>query len=100
MLENRQTEHRRHHKIKLMLCDLVMLLFVDMIMLVIYPSADEHLATIAVMIQALLGAVCVYGWRIVGGLYHQIWRYGGTMAYMQMILMDCRQIPCSRFQVV
>jgi len=88
MLENRQTEHRRHHKLKLMLCDLVLLLFVDLVMLVIYPSEDAHLADAAVMIQALLGAVCVYGWRMIGGVYSQIWRYGGTMAYMQMILMD------------
>jgi FlaA1/EpsC-like NDP-sugar epimerase len=86
--ENRQTEQRRHHKLKLMLCDVLLLLFVDILMLVIYPSADAHLANQAVMIQALLGAVCVYGWRIIGGVYRQIWRYGGTMAYMQMILMD------------
>jgi len=88
MLENRQTEHRRYHKLKLMLCDMVLLLFVDMIMLVVYPSSDVHLASAAVLIQSLLGALCVYGWRILGGVYRQIWRYGGTMAYMQMILMD------------
>ncbi len=88
MLENRQTEHRRRHTLKLMLCDLALLLFVDLVMLVIYPSEDAHLAAAAVVIQALLGAACVYVWRIVGGVYRQIWRYGGTMAYMNMILMD------------
>ena len=86
--ENRQTEQRRHHKLKLMLCDALLLLFVDILMLVIYPSEDAHLAQQAVIIQTLLGAACVYGWRIIGGVYRQIGRYGGTLAYMQMILMD------------
>ena len=35
MLDNRQTEHRRHHKLKLMLCDLMLLLFVDILMMAI-----------------------------------------------------------------
>ena len=87
--ENRQTEQsRQNHKIKLMLCDLALLLFVDVLMLVIYPSEDEHLASAAIMLQTLLGVASIFGWRSVGGVYRQIWRYGGTMAYMQMILMD------------
>ena len=59
MLENRQTEHRRRHTLKLMLCDLALLLFVDLVMLVIYPSEDAHLAAAAVLIQSVLGAACV-----------------------------------------
>ena len=87
--ENRQTEQsRQNHKIKLMLCDLALLLFVDVLMLVIYPSEDEHLAMAAVALQSLLGIGCIFGWRTLGGVYRQIWRYGGTLAYLQMILMD------------
>ena len=87
--ENNQTEQsRQNHKIKLMLCDLALLLFVDVLMLVIYPSEDEHLAAAAIVGQMLLGIASIFGWRIAGGVYRQIWRYGGTMAYMQMILMD------------
>ena len=87
--ENRQTEQsRQNHKIKLVLCDLALLLFVDVLMLVIYPSEDEHLATAAVVLQTLLGIASIFGWRSLGGVYRQIWRYGGTVAYMQMILMD------------
>ena len=87
--ENRQTEQsRQNHKIKLMLCDLALLLFVDVLMLVIYPSEDEHLASVAVVLQTLLGIASIFGWRAMGGVYRQIWRYGGTMAYMHMILMD------------
>ena len=87
--ENNQTEQsRQNHKIKLMLCDLALLLFVDVLRLVIYPSEDEHLAAAAIVGQMLLGIASIFGWRTVGGVYRQIWRYGGTMAYMQMILMD------------
>lgn len=87
--ENNQTEQsRQNHKLKLMLCDLALLLLVDMLMLVVYPSEDEHLAAAAVVGQMLLGAASIFGWRTAGGVYRQIWRYGGTMAYMQMILLD------------
>ncbi|MBR5560404.1 MAG: polysaccharide biosynthesis protein [Clostridia bacterium] len=71
-----------------MLCDLALLLLVDLLMLVIYPSADEHLPINAVAFQTAISIGTVYGWRIVSGVYRQIWRYGGTMAYMQMILSD------------
>ena len=87
--ENIQTEQsRQNRKIKLMLCDLALLLFVDVLMLVFYPSADEPRAAAAVGLQTLMGIGAIFGWRCLGGVYRQIWRYGGTMAYMQMILMD------------
>ena len=86
--KKQQTEGLSRHKLKLMLCDLLVLLAVDFVMLAVYPSEDEHLVWNAVLAQTLLGAASIYGWRTVGGVYRQIWRYGGTLAYMQMILLD------------
>ncbi len=87
--DNGQAEQsRQNHKVKLMLCDLTLLLIVDVLMLVIYPSEDQHLAAAAVVIQSLIGIASIFAWRTVGGVYRQIWRYGGTLAYLQMILMD------------
>ena len=88
LMDNHAAEQRRRHKLKLMICDLLLLLFVDLLMLVFYPSADDPLPVAAQLAQAAIGIVCVYGWRIVGGVYKQIWRYGGTLAYLQMICMD------------
>ena len=88
MLRDNRLEQSNHHKLKLMLCDLLLLLMVDWLMLVIYPSEDEHLAVMAVMLQTAVSIGTVYGWRMVSGVYRQIWRYGGTMAYMQMIISD------------
>ena len=80
--ENRQAEQsRQNHKIKLVICDLLLLLFVDVLMLVIYPSEDEHLAQTAVILQTLMGIAGIFGWRSLGGVYRQIWRYGGTMDF-------------------
>ena len=86
--DNRAAEQRNHHKLKLMACDLLVLLFVDLLMLVLYPSEDKPLAAAAQVQQCLIGIASVYGWRILGGVYRQIWRYGGTLAYLQMICMD------------
>ena len=88
LTDNRAVEQRRRHKLKLMAIDLLLLLFVDLLMLVFYPSLDEPLPVPAQLAQAALCAACIYGWRIMGGVYRQIWRYGGTLAYMQMICMD------------
>ena len=88
LTDNHAVEQRRRHKLKLMAIDLLLLLFVDLLMLVFYPSLDEPLPVPAQLAQAALCAACIYGWRIMGGVYRQIWRYGGTLAYMQMICMD------------
>ena len=68
--------------------DLLILLFVDLLMLVFYPSGDRPLPPRAQLSQCLIGIVCIYGFRIMGGVYRQIWRYGGTLAYLQMVIMD------------
>ena len=86
--DNRVAEQRNRHKLKLMICDLLVLLFVDLLMLVFYPSGDKPLAAAAQLLQCLIGIVSIYSWRIAGGVYRQIWRYGGTLAYLQMICMD------------
>ena len=68
--------------------DLLILLFVDLLMLVFYPSGDRPLPPRAQLSQCLIGIVSIYGFRIMGGVYRQIWRYGGTLAYLQMVIMD------------
>ena len=68
--------------------DLLILLFVDLLMLVFYPSGDRPLPQKAQLSQCLIGIVSIYGFRIMGGVYRQIWRYGGTLAYLQMVIMD------------
>lgn len=88
ILDRKTADQSNHHKLKLMLCDWMLLLFVDVLMLAIYPSEDEHLPMMAVLVQALIGMVSIFGWRMAGGVYRQIWRYGGTMAYLRMILLD------------
>ena len=88
LLDHHEAEQRNRHQRKLMVCDLLLLLFVDLLMLVLYPSGDEPLPLSAQLLQCLLGAASITLWRIAGGVYRQIWRYGGTEAYLRMICMD------------
>ncbi|MDO4939892.1 MAG: nucleoside-diphosphate sugar epimerase/dehydratase [Lachnospiraceae bacterium] len=40
------------------------------------------------LMQAALGAVCIFGCRITLGVYNQVWRYGGTASYLKLIVAD------------
>ena len=66
----------RINKWQLMVYDLAVFVIVTIFLLVIY-SGDYPLPTVSILIQTALALVSVFGCRIVGGVYRQIWRYGG-----------------------
>lgn len=76
------------HSVVLLLFDLALLLLADVLILGIYPSGEERLSLQGVVYQSLLGIACVFGLRIAGRLYVQVWRYGGTMLYLRLIFLD------------
>lgn len=78
----------RKHLLGILLCDILTLLLVDQLILVMYPSSVTKLTSLTLIIQMLLGAVCIFGCRFAGGVYHQIWRFGGSTLYLRLILMD------------
>ena len=78
----------RKHLLGVLLCDILTLLLVDQLILVMYPSSVTKLTSLTLIIQMLLGAVCIFGCRFAGGVYHQIWRFGGSTLYLRLILMD------------
>ena len=78
----------RKHLLGVLLCDMLLLLLVDQLILVLYPSSVTKLTTATLIIQMLMGAACIFGCRFVGGVYHQIWRFGGSTLYLRLILTD------------
>ena len=93
-LRERGTDNRtrprsvRRRRASLMVYDAALLLLVDLLILIIYPSSIEHLSTHGVLLQMLTGMVCIYLCRIIAGVYKQIWRYGGTQAYIRLMVSD------------
>ena len=78
----------RRRKASLMFYDALLLLLVDLLILVIYPSSIKRLSGHGVILQMALGALCVFACRVFAGVYRQIWRYSGSQAYMRLILSD------------
>ncbi|MGN0793837.1 MAG: polysaccharide biosynthesis protein [Aristaeellaceae bacterium] len=72
----------------LMLYDLVLLLGIDALMLLVYPSSLTRLTSADVAAQMGMSLVAVLGSRLLCGIYRQIWRYGGTPQYIRLMLSD------------
>ncbi len=41
-----------------------------------------------IIVNAAITLVCVFGVRIVGKIYNQIWRYGGIQCYIRLLMTD------------
>ena len=72
---------------QLALYDLVILFMVDLLLLVFYRSNDA-LSLNGILLHASIGLVCVFAARLLGGIYRQIWRYGGIQCYIRLLIVD------------
>ena len=84
----RQNKRGSKHSVMLMLYDLALLLFADLLMLVVYPSGITKLDSVSIAVQALISIVSIMTGRIAMGIYKQIWRYGGTKQYIRLLIAD------------
>ena len=68
--------------------DLLVLLMVDLLILVIYPSGITPLKFTSKLLHIVISAASVLLMRGVLRIYHQVWRFGGTPAYIRLIASD------------
>ena len=84
----RQGRQGRKHATMLALYDLLLLLGVNVLMLVGYPSGSAPLGQIDIVVHMLVNMTVITVCRVAVGIYQQIWRYGGTSQYIRLILSD------------
>ena len=72
----------------LALYDFVPLIITFIVMLVINPSTTIRLPGELILLQIVIGTVCIYTSRILFGVYNQIWRFGGSYAYIRLMEAD------------
>ena len=70
---------------QLLIYDLVILLSVDLLLLVISYSG---LSVPGRIVQVSIGIATIFGSRLLGNVYSQIWRYGGIECYMRLVCTD------------
>ena len=67
--------------------DMIIFVVVSVLLLVLYKG-NEMLSAQGIAEQMVLCALCVFPIRILGGVYRQIWRYGGIQCYIRLLLVD------------
>ena len=67
---------KRNIRWTLVLYDIVIYLVVAALLLVLYGGNDK-LATVTVIQQMLLSAICVFAARLIGNVYGQVWGMAG-----------------------
>ncbi len=72
----------------IMLYDLIVLLFAGFLILGVNPSGEYKLPPKWVILHMMSAAGCIFACRLIGRVYNQVWRYGGSPAYIRLILAD------------
>lgn len=71
----------------LVVYDLIVYAVVAVILLVLYGGMDK-LSTTGILQQVCLSALCLFGARLIGNIYGQVWRYGGIQCYIRLLATD------------
>ena len=74
-------------KLSLVFYDIIIFCVIDCLLLVLY-SGIENLSGIGIIIQTALAFICIFGARVIGKVYRQIWRYGGIQCYILLLVTD------------
>ncbi len=79
---------RNNIRWQLVIYDILILMAVDFLLLFIYKG-NIGLSVSGAFVQAAVSFVCIFGARIFGNIYSQIWRYGGIQSYIKLLMADC-----------
>lgn len=74
-------------RLSLILYDLIIFLVVDALLFLIYRGAGS-LSIKGALIQSIIALGIIFGIRISGKIYRQIWRYGGIQCYIRLLIAD------------
>ena len=72
---------------RLVVYDILILLLAELFLLAFFRGG-ETLTVMGGISQAALTFFCVFLCRFFGGVYSQIWRYGGIQCYIRLLLSD------------
>lgn len=72
---------------RLVVYDILILLVAEVFLLAVFRGG-ETLTVMGGISQAALTFFCVFLCRFFGGIYSQIWRYGGIQCYIKLLMSD------------
>ncbi len=71
----------------LVLLDTIIFLAISLPIL-LFHEKNSPLSENGLLIHMLMSFACIFTARIVGGVYNQIWRYGGIQCYIRLLFVD------------
>ena len=74
-------------RLPLVVYDAVILIAMEVLLLLIYES-NNALSWKGSLFHGSIMFVCVICARYLGGVYRQIWRYGGIQCYIRLLFVD------------
>ena len=80
-------KNRMNIRWQLVFYDLLILLFVDFVILVMYKGSG-NLTLREAMLQTLINMICIQSVRFYTNIYRQVWRYGGIETYIRLLCTD------------
>lgn len=86
---------RHKHSWQLAICDLFLMVVSLAVCFALASVGIRHFSVVGVLPCVAFGVFCLFFWRIVGGVYTHIWRYGNTALYLRLILADAATGVCA-----
>lgn len=83
----KKAEEKKNVKWPLIIYDLAVFIIASIILLIIYGGV-EKLSVSGIAEQMVLAGACVFGVRLIGNIYSQVWRYGGIQCYIRLLATD------------
>ncbi len=83
-----QAAGRAYRRFSLVMYDMILLAFSNLAMMAIYITILHRTTLVHSLIQMGISMVLVYLCRYFLNIYKQVWRYGGSEAYIRLIAAD------------
>lgn len=68
--------------------DAALLVLSNLLFIGVYRTDLTKTALLAIIFQAIVSFICVFGSRAIAGIYKQVWRFAGSISYLRLIFAD------------
>ena len=81
-------EKKKVHIRWMLVCYDILIYLLSAILLLWLYGGNDKLSYTCILQQMCISMVCIFGIRLLGNIYGQVWRYGGIQCYMRLIFAD------------
>ena len=91
-------EKKKVHIRWMLVCYDILIYLLSAILLLRLYGGNDRLSNTGILQQMCISMVCIFGIRLFGNIYGQVWRYGGIQCYMRLIFAD--GIACLLYMII